>query len=195
MSALLRRRPALAITLGALGAAAALGLAGCSDDDGGSCGADGAPTGDLQVVPAGGAASLRFRDLRARPNNDCPAADAPSGVISLTISGVEADGTSPFTLCVPRPDLLNGVRQLGTDVQVVDVIGGDASGCRYRQVRTGTIATGTATGTGVCENGRAAAGFALELDGQVQLERTCGAATDVVSATISGKVAVVKSDS
>jgi hypothetical protein len=188
MSALPRARRALAMTLGALSA-----LAGCSDGDGGSCGPDGAPAGDLAVVPAGGAATLRFRGLRARPNNDCPAADAPAGVVSLTISGIEADGASPFTLCVPRPDLLNGVRQLGDEVQVVDVIG-EGGGCRYRQVRTGTIATGTATGSGVCDNGRAAAGFALELDGQLQLERTCGAATDVVTATISGKVAVVQSD-
>lgn len=194
MSALPRFRLAFVTSLGLLGVGA--GLAGCSDGDGGSCGPEGAPTGDLEVSPVGvSGATLRFRNLRARPNNDCPAADAPAGVVSLTISGLEDDGASPFTLCVPRPDLLNGVRQLGSEVEVVDVIGDDAGGCRYRQVRTAPIATGTATGSGVCENGRDAKGFALELDGEVRLERTCGTTVDVVTAKLTGKVAVVKSDS
>lgn len=185
--------PALPSMLSRFGLGLALAAAGCSSEED-SCGAGGAPAGDVVAADTGASgASLRFRELRARPNNDCPAAGAPAGVVSLTISGVLAGGSAPFTLCVPRPDLLDGVRQLGSDVEVVDVIGSDAS-CSYRQARQSTP-SGTVTARGSCDNGRDPAGFSLEFAGEVSVERTCGTTVDTLRMSLTGKVAVSKSDS
>lgn len=177
----------------ALGLAAITGLAaGCSSEDE-RCGPEGAPAGDLVVADTAGAGvTLRYANLAARANNDCPDPAAPAGVISLTLSATAVGGTAPLTFCVPRPDLLTGARALATDVQVIDVIGADAT-CTYRQLRTST-ASGTVTATGVCNNGRDPAGFALDFAGAVTLERTCGATKDTLPATLTGKVAVLPSN-
>jgi hypothetical protein len=192
--------PSFAPSLAAALALLTLG-AGCSSGDGESCGPDGAAAGDIVVADtAGSGAELRFHQLRARINNDCPAADAPAGVISVTISGVAVGGTTPLTFCVPRPDLLDGARALGKDgstnpaeVQLIDVTGA-AAGCTYRKLRAATP-TGTITASGVCDAGRDQAGFALELAGEVDIERTCGATVDILRMSLTGKVAVTRSDS
>jgi len=176
-------------------------LAGCSSGDD-RCG-PAVPEGEVvvtQIDPgAGSAVTLRFSQLRARPNNDCPAADAPAGVVSLTISGVAVGGTAPFTLCVPRPDLLDGARTLGptgapgTQVELVDVVSSDGT-CTYRQQRASQGgASGTVTATGVCDGGRDAAGFSLKFAGEVSVERTCGATVDVLRMSITGEVPVTRS--
>ncbi len=171
---------AIAVT-GALGA-------GCSTEE--DCGSGGAPAGDLEVAATG--LSLRYQDLRARPNNDCPDPAAPAGVISLTLSGTTAGNDQAFvTFCVPRPDLLEGSRALGTEVQVVDVFGSDST-CSYRQLR-GSVPSGTVTASGVCSAGRDPAGFALDFAGEVSIERTCGANKDTLRATLTGKIAVMPS--
>lgn len=171
---------AIAVT-GALGA-------GCSTEE--DCGSGGAPTGDLEVAATG--LSLRYQDLRARPNNDCPDPAAPAGVISLTLSGTTVGNDQAFvTFCIPRPDLLEGARALGTEVQVVDVFGSDSS-CSYRQLR-GSTPSGTVTASGVCSAGRDPAGFALDFAGEVSIERTCGANKDTLRATLTGKIAVAPS--
>jgi hypothetical protein len=167
--------------------------AACSSEDA-SCGSDGAPSGDVVAADsAGSGVELRFHDLRARRNNDCPAVDAPAGLVSLTLSGTSLNGTSPLTFCVPRPDLLRGARALGSDIQVIDVLGADAT-CSYRQLR-GSTPSGTVTASGVCQDGADPAGFALEFNGVVFIERTCGGTTDTLRMTLTGKVAVARSTS
>jgi hypothetical protein len=42
----------------------------------------------------------------------------------------------------------------------------------------------------VCENGDSPEGFALSIDGEVSLRRTCGATIDMVDMSLRGKVAV-----
>jgi hypothetical protein len=166
--------------------------AGCSDDS--RCGPGKAATGDVVVADLGtSGVVLRFHELVARANNDCPAVDAPAGVVSLTISGTAVNGRLPLTLCIPRPDLLGGARQLGADVQVVDVVGEDA-GCTYRQLRP-SAPSGSVTGSGVCGNGRDAAGFALDFAGEVSIERTCGTVRTTLRMTMTGLVAVLPSSS
>lgn len=174
---------------------------GCSDDGGDSCGPSDEASSELVVGDLDGkGVELRFHQLRARVNNDCPAADAPAGVISVTISGVAVGGTTPLTFCVPRPDQLSGVRALGKDgstnfseVQVIDVTSA-ANGCTFRQLRTSTP-RGSVIASGVCDNGRDPNGFQLEFAGEVDVERTCGATVDVLRMSLNGKVAVTPSDS
>jgi len=163
--------------------------AGCSTSD--RCGPGGAP-GAGAVASATGVA-LTFGSFVAGANNDCPAAGAPAGVVSLTIHGTQSDGPGQLTLCVSRPDLLTQRSQaLGGDasaeVRVVD-LEGSSPGCTYTADRA-TPVTGTASSTGLCGNGSDPAGFALVLDGALALTRTCGATTDGVSVTLRGQVAV-----
>lgn len=192
------------LSRGLLGALLGLGLAtsaGCSDDGGDSCGPSDEASSELVLGDLDGkGVELRFHQLRARVNNDCPAADAPAGVISLTLSGVAVGGTTPLTFCVPRPDLLAGARPLGKDgstnfaeVQVIDVTGA-AGGCTIRLLRTGTP-RGSVIASGVCDNGRDANGFQLDFAGEVDVERTCGTTVDVLRMSLNGKVAVTPSDS
>jgi hypothetical protein len=189
------RSPRLGLRLG-LGLGLALGLvtgaavtAGCGDD---SCGPGGAPAAGL--VATGDQVALTFGDLRGGLNNDCPAAGAPAGVISLTIHGTQA-GTSGFvTLCIERPDLLAtqsqalGLELASAQVRLVD-LSGSANNCSFAIDRA-TPAAGTATSSGLCGNGADAAGFALVLDGSLALTRTCGTTVDSVAVTLRGRVAV-----
>lgn len=163
-------------------------LAGCSDD---SCGPGGAP--DTGLIAGSDAVTLTYGALTAGRNNDCPASDAPAGVVSLTITGMQSGGSGLVTLCVARPDLLAEQAQgLGLDlqapVQVVDVIG-TANSCSFTIDRS-QPATGKATSSGLCGNGSDAAGFALVLDGSVSLTRTCGATVDSLRVALHGRVAV-----
>lgn len=172
-----------------------LGLAlasspGCGGD---SCGPGGAP--DTGLVASGGGLTLTYGHLRGSPNRDCPSAGAPSGVISLTIEGMQTDAGPGglITLCIGRPDLLaSQPLALGaeptTDVHVVD-LNGTASGCMLT-VDPGQPPSGTASSGGMCGNGSDAAGFALVLDATLALTRTCGTTVDTVPVTLRGRVAV-----
>ena len=151
------------------------------------CGTGGAPASG--IVVAGNGFSITYGNGSASANNDCPDPMAPMGIVSLTIASTPADSSVGFfTLCVQRPDHLGSGLALGTDVKVVDVTG-TAGGCSFVPDRT-TAPTGTVTATGVCNNGTSHAGFALTVDGTVQLKRTCGATMDSVSATVSGTMAI-----
>src|SRR5512140_1786520 len=91
--------------------ASAAAVTGCSDD---SCGPGGAP--DTGLVAQGDAVTLTYGHLMGGPNNDCPASDAPPGVISLSINGMQTDGSGLVTLCVARPERLTKQAQaLGLD--------------------------------------------------------------------------------
>jgi hypothetical protein len=169
-------------------AAGSAALAGCGDD---SCGPGGAP--DTGLIAGSDAVTLTYGALTAGLNNDCPAPDAPAGVVSLTIIGMQTGGSGLVTLCVARPDLLATQAQgLGLDlsapVQVVDVIG-TADGCSFK-IDPSQPASGSATSSGLCGNGSDAAGFALVLDGSLSLTRTCGATVDSIRIALHGRVAV-----
>ncbi len=178
------------IDLGLWLACALVWSPGCSDD---SCGPNGAPA--TGVVASGDTVTMTFGNLTGGLNNDCPAADAPAGVISLSIHGTQTDGTGLFTLCIARPDLLAksdqalGPDASGSAVRVIDV-SGTANNCTLTLDKT-RLPTGTASSTGLCGNGSDKHGFALVVDGAVPLTRTCGSTVDSVSVTLRGRVAVL----
>jgi hypothetical protein len=167
----------------------AAAVAGCGDD---SCGPGGAP--DAGLVASSDAITLTYGTLTGGLNNDCPASDAPAGVVSLTIIGMQVGGSGFITLCVARPDLLArqpqalGLDVPGVEVRIVDLVG-MADSCSFAIDRS-QPATGDATSSGLCGNGSDAAGFALALDGSLSLTRTCGATIDSVRVTLDGRVAV-----
>jgi hypothetical protein len=179
----MRLSPFLSIT-------SAVIAAGCSDD---TCGTGDAPA--TGIVASATGVMMTYGNLRAGLNNDCPDPQAPPGVTSVTIRPSETDGTSLFTLCIPRVDLLDqGDRTLGTagstaDVQVIDV-SGMVNGCSLK-LDSSVPPTGTASGSGVCASGNDSHGFALTLDGGVTLTRTCGTAVDSVPVKLQGRVAVL----
>jgi hypothetical protein len=180
------------VRIAGLGTAAALGLAGCSDD---ACGPGGAPGAGL--VASSTMFELVYEDLSSLIANDCPDPAAPEGVISLTIEGHQTGNPAGLiTLCVPRPDLLmQGDRTLGAepssaDIQVVDLTG-NTSGCSFL-LDNARPPAGTAQATGVCDNGDSPEGFALSFDGEISLRRTCFSSTDTVTVFLRGRVAVRK---
>ena len=161
--------------------------AGCSDNA--NCGSPGSAGFGLTV--SSDEVNLVYGGLTASANNDCPATDAPAGVVSLTINGTQMStivGAGLITLCVPRPDQLGAEVQLGTDVKIVDLNGMDDL-CNYT-IDSGHLPTGTVQGIGVCGNGIDKAGFGLVFNGFIGLRRTCATATDSVSVGITGNVAV-----
>ena len=154
--------------------------AGCSD--GAKCGPGSAPD-TLDVT--GGGATLTFNNFAGSPNADC----GVTPVVSVTIEGKPADGTSGFlTFCVPRPDKLGGGLTLDSDFQLpsVSIMSG---GCTYT-LDAATPPTGTAKSAGLCDNGKSKAGFALTVNAAFALSRTCGTTTDSVPVAIDGTVAV-----
>ena len=157
------------------------------------CGPSDAP--DDGVVVTGVGVELTFGGMIAGLNNDCPINGTPEGVISMTIAGAQAGNpTGLFTLCVPRPDQLNGGFDLGIDdpasedpaIRVVDIVGTDVD-CSYELAAAAP--TGTAHSEGLCDSA-GTGGFALVLDGEITLTRTCGATIDSVVVSLSGRVAV-----
>jgi hypothetical protein len=162
-----------------------VGAPGCSDD------ACGPPKGaqDAGLLASSADVVLNYGNITSGPNNDCPVADAPEGVISLTLQGNQLEGTGLLTLCIPRPDLLQkGTRQLGADVRIID-LSGDKDGCTYtfEQLRP---ATGDVSVEGMCDNGRDLAGYAITIDGALSLKRTCATMNDTIAVSFTGTVAV-----
>ncbi|MDQ3334849.1 MAG: hypothetical protein M4D80_06800 [Myxococcota bacterium] len=169
-------------------------VAGCPSD-GESCGPEGAPA--TISASNGSDITLTYSGLSSLSGNDCPEPNTPAGIVSLSIEGTLASGIGRLTFCIPRPDLLADGRTLGTmgnmgQFRVVD-FSGEANGCTFMH-KSSMPPSGTAIGTGVCKNGTDAAGFALELNGTVNLTRTCGATEDTVSVTLAGKVTVTSRD-
>ena len=164
---------------------------GCGGGD--QCGPGSASMRGLTVT--GPEVTLTYGALTSGLNNDCPASNAPAGVVSLTIFGTQALGGGAITLCISRPDLLaKGSQELGHDaapsaVRIVD-LNADADICFYTIDRSKPI-TGTATASGLCDNGNDPAGFALTLDGTLTLSRTCdNNIDDTVQVTLNGTNAV-----
>ncbi|HEY4240234.1 MAG TPA: hypothetical protein VGM88_10475 [Kofleriaceae bacterium] len=172
-----------------------LAAAGCGDD-GGSCGSGGIV--DTGLTAGNGDFMLVFDDFTSGQNNDCPDADAPAGVISLTVGGQETDGhgSGIITLCIPRPDLLTTQAQSldeqasGANVHLIDLNGTDAAGCVYA-IDGSRVPTGTVTASGLCENGSNASGYGLSVQGALSLTQTCnGGSPTTVSVTLAGSAAV-----
>ncbi len=162
-----------------------LAATSCSGPDCGPMGAF-----EFGLTASSDQVNLVFGDLVAGANNDCPDPAAPSGVVSLTISGTQMGQSGLVTFCVPRPDQLSNTLPLGTGVKVIDLNAADAS-CTYA-LDSSQLPAGTVKGEGVCDNGTNAAGFALVVNGNIGLRRTCGVTVDSVSVGLTGPVAVKK---
>jgi len=158
---------------------------GCSDD----CGPGDAP--DFGILATSTDVTLNFGNFTSGQNNDCPATDAPAGVVSLTIEGMQKDGTGLLTLCVGRPDLLQkGPIALGLmGARIIDLNGDDANGCTYA-VDISRPVMGTVSASGMCDNGANAAGYALTVDGNVSLKRTCVTVIDTIAVSFDGTAAI-----
>jgi len=161
-------------------------LAACSGDDCGSAGSS-----EYGLVASSDQVMLAFGDLVSSANNDCPATDAPTGVVSLTITGTQmpgSGGSGLVTFCIPRPDQLGGDQPLGSAIKIVDLSGMDAT-CSYK-LDSSHLPTGKASFLGVCSNGTDKTGFGIVFDGFAGLTRTCGTTIDSVSVGLTGNVAV-----
>lgn len=163
--------------------------AGCGDDE---CGPGGAPQNGL--VASSAEVTLTYGNFTSGANNDCPEVDMSTGIISLTITGTQTGtaATNYATFCIPRPDKLADGVPIGSGLRIVD-LNGEADGCTYSFVG-GSVPTGTARATGLCDNGKDPAGYALVVDGNIVLRRTCPTATDMIAVTLSGTVAVQSLD-
>lgn len=177
--------------------ALALLVAACNGDE--VCGPG--DTAGETIAVSDGTATLTYGGLSSLPGNDCPDPMAPADVISLSIEAMQIDAgatTGRITLCIPRPDLLEqGNRTLGNalstaDIRIID-LKGDANGCAFR-FASSVAPTGTGGGSGVCNNGQDPAGYAVELDAIVTLQRTCGELVDMVPMTLAGEVRVAHRD-
>ncbi len=166
-----------------LSSISALISTGCSDD----CGPGDAPAFGLLASSAD--VTLDYGNLQSGANNDCPDPDAPSGVVSLTISGTQMDSPSIITFCVPRPDLLQTMDQpIGSGFRIID-FNGEKDGCTFTY-ESSRPATGNAHAVGMCDNGESSAGWALAISGNISLRRTCPTMTDTIALTLDGNVAV-----
>lgn len=177
-----------------LAALAALALAGCSDDA--TCG-PGAATADGATLTVDGQ-TFRYGGWIGGQNNDCNIIG--TGVISVTVAGTQTGDTSPLTLCLPRPDLLDATPVALTHdrippaaddrAQLIDAVAVLAGGCVARLDSTLPLAA-TASFTGLCDDGGDPAGFAVTLAGTIPVNVTCGGGAPTAStATLGGTVAV-----
>lgn len=153
----------------------------CGGDD---CGPHGASAVGLFVQ--NDAVKLTFGGLEASPNHDCPDDSAPN-VESLTIQGVQTDGSGAVTFCIPRPDKLTSDEALGDDipnstiVHIVDLRGIGSDSCPYT-IDQSAPPTGSMKADGICDNGANNAGFALSVDGDVSMKFDTMTATQLGSA-------------
>lgn len=183
----MQRLLSLSSTSLALFSLATLGaLSACGDD---TCGPGVAP--DFGILASSADVTLNYGNLRSGQNNDCPDPAAPSGVISLTIQGMQLNGPGLLTLCVGRPDLLaDGSIPLGlAGARIIDLNGDDDAGCMYAFDSSRPV-TGTVSSTGLCDNGADTSGYALTVDGNVSLKRTCVTTIDTIAVSFDGTAAI-----
>jgi hypothetical protein len=156
--------------------------------------------------------TIVYENLTSLAGNDCPDPDqngngvpdvdepgaVPDPVISISIEGQQVGNPSGLlTLCIPRMDLMVagsghtiGTSQSMADVRIFDM-SGEHEGCTFAFDST-RPPTGNVGGIGVCDDGDSEAGFALDIDGNVSLRRTCGSTIDSVAVEFKGKIAVAK---
>lgn len=176
------------------GAAIAFASAGCHDDP--TCGVG---DGDTVITATGGGLDLSWVDLTSSANNDCPDPAAPSGIISLTLTGMTGDefpGGGFLTFCIPRIDTLgsSGHDSVGdtlstADLRIVDVNFTLGNGCTISR-SPGTAVSGTASASGVCANGEDPAGYALTLAALFTVDQDCAGTLTQLDMEIRGTYAV-----
>jgi hypothetical protein len=158
--------------------------AGCPGDDT-VCGPP-AGAGD-GITVTGDGETFRFGELTAAANNDCPAPGSPAGLVSVTVIGqqVAPAGDAVFTLCLPRPDLLeagsggvtvpldpdNHPAEADDRVHVIDVQADLGGGCRW--TLDASAPRGTATFEGLCGAAVRSEPWALAVSGEVSVIETC----------------------
>lgn len=172
-------------------------LAGCPNDPK-VCGAGDAPADGVTATE--GAREVTYGNFRASANNDCPMPGAPDGVISVTIAAeqVAPAGDAVFSLCIPRPDLIDeGTAyplihqpiQNSEQVQLEDLEAAPEADCRWA-INADTSAI--ARFAGFCDDGVHADGFAVTLSGTVDVVETCGAGAPAsITVELDGTVAVL----
>lgn len=166
-------------------------VAGCPADD--ACGPGDAPGDGLTVT--GGGVSLRYHQMTASPNNDCPDPQAPEGVVSLTLTALQTTGGDALVLCVPRPDMLESdlpvVAATPTHAAAIEVqnVNATDAGCTITANAT-TAPTGTGHAEGICADGTDPAGFALLISGQVSVDRDCSGTIDTLRLDLAGTISV-----
>ncbi|HEY4182115.1 MAG TPA: hypothetical protein VGM90_34970 [Kofleriaceae bacterium] len=177
-------------------------LGGACSGGGSDCGTGGA---DATLDATVGGQTITYETLTSLAGNDCPdtVTPAPTGVVSLSIEGLVATGGADgrITFCIPRPDKGDGDHAISkTDpfgIRLEDLtakISPNSVECDYH-LDTANPPTGTAVGSGICDGGENAAGFALDITasgtlvGQPTNPPTCMAS---VPLSIQGTVAVTK---
>ena len=162
-----------------------LALVACGDD---VCG-PGTAT-EFGLVASSAEVTLVFGALVSGQNNDCPDAAAPSGVISLTLQGMQQGGPGLITFCVSRPDVLAKEQTPlnSVNARIID-LNGEADGCSYAYDSTRPVA-GTFEASGLCDNGANKAGYAIGVDGNVSMTRMCPTMSDTLAVAFNGKAAV-----
>ncbi len=118
----------------------------------GACtGPDNAPTEATLVTD--GTSTIAYQGFEWGENNDCPAAGAPAGVISVTLTGTQVGNPSGgLGFCLPRPDLIGTGAIFLADVNSIQIVGagGTADGCTYSLVSADANPSGTITFGGFC---------------------------------------------
>lgn len=181
---------ARSLLLGAMAGVCGLAAAcGGDDSSGGTCEGQSSAPADAVLVTIGEEA-FTYGAFTAGENNDCPSGD-PGAPVSVTIAGQEARSGFFFTLCLPRPDLLEGATALDDAalVQVVDLRARDANGCNVLKHPT-AVPSGTVTFVGLCTS--TGSSFTMTLAGQIAGLRLCeGAEEAAVELALSGEIKVV----
>jgi hypothetical protein len=173
-------------------------LVGCSSDDDGiteTCGPSGAPT--IGMTMQVGTEIVTYGGFAASENNDCTIPS--SGVISVSVHGMQNGGDQPFTLCLPRPDLLgpmevplvpSRVPPMETDrAMLIDTGAALSDGCIISKDIT-QLPTATVRFLGYCDGGAHPDGYAVEVSGNVPLIKNCNAVETQVTGILGGRVAV-----
>jgi hypothetical protein len=174
------------------------GSGGSDGSNSGSCGPNGAPADGIGIST--GVETASFSGLSASANNDCNLPGSPAGVVSLTITGKQTGTNDQITFCIPRPDLFEdgqshtvGNDHSTADLWIVDLEAENAD-CSYDiDATTGyAIEDGdiTASASGMCKDGTDSAGFALTIEGAVNLDESCSGETDVKNSRITGTAAI-----
>ena len=98
-------------------------------------------------------------------------------------------GQRVATLGIGRPDLLAEQEQaFGSGVRIID-LEGEVDGCTLEYDSSRPV-LGGASATGLCDNGGGEVGYALTVDGNLSLRRTCTTMTDTIAVSFDGTAAI-----
>ena len=170
--------------------AAAFTIVSCSDSDSEQCGI---PSDTGTAAFAGLSVSvddisISYGNFLSSPNNDCPTDGSPTSLtVTATQTTPDVDTTYFFTICLPRPELLNGngaTLSLANETEAILVdVNGESDGCTYK--RDAGPATGTITSSGFCDNGTHPDGYLLSISGTVPGIETCGVGDEAIETSVT----------